>query len=372
MWAIGDIGEQAMAAKPAPTKANWMLDSGCTCHMTPCRNAFTTFKSIPDGQHAIETATGKQVFARESGKVTVCVRTPEGNADIEIFDSLYVPLCTSSLVSVGQLDDKGIDVRFSGGKAFIMKDDTVCAIAERRRKLYFLNAPDGSRDSAHKASDDSPEQWQNRFGHIDPNTIPKLSAMVIGMPSIKGDPDRERCKGCLLGKMTHTPFKDAINKTTAPLQRVYMDLCGPMKTQSISRKSYFLLITDKYTCYRRVYFLSKKSEAFENIKAYHQAVKTEMLRNQLHAVWTDGGGEFMSAEFTKYLNENGIQAELTVAYTPQQDGISEVGNRIIVGRANAMLQCAKAPKSYWAEAIMTAMQLSRVSVATGNGGMKTP
>ena len=170
--------------------------------------------------------------------------------------------------------------------------------------------------------------------------------MVIGMPTIKGDPDRERCKGCLLGKMTRTPFKDATNKTTAPLQRVYMDLCGPMKTQLIGGKSYFLLITDEYTRYRRVYFLGKKSEALENFKAFHQAVKTEMPRNQLRAVRTDGGGEFTSAAFTKYLNENGIQAELTVAYTPQQDGISEVGNRIIVGRVNAMLQCANAPKSY--------------------------
>ena len=340
--------------------------------MTPCRNTFTTFKSIPDGQDAVETATGEQVFARGSGNVTVHVRTPEGNADVEIFDALYIPLCTSSLVSVGHLDDKGIGVKFSGGKDFIMRDDTVCAIAEQRGKLYFLNAPDGTRDSAHKASDDSLEQWHNRFRHVDPNTIPKLSAMVIGIPTVKGDLVRERCKGSFLRKMTRMPFRDAIYKTTASLQRVYMDLCGPMMTQSIGGKSYFLLITDEYTRYRRVYFLSKKSEALENFKAYHQAVKTVIRRNQLRAVWTDGGGEFTTAVFTKYLNGNGIPAELTVAYTPQQDGISEVGNRIIVGRANAMLQCANAPKSYWAEAIMTAVHLSYVSVAKGIGGKKSP
>ena len=120
-----------------------------------------------------------------------------------------------------------------------------------------------------------------------------------------------------------------------------------------------------------MYFLGKKSEALENFKAFHQAVKMEMPRNQLRAVPTDGGGEFTSPAFTKYLNENGIQAELTVAYIPQQDGISEVGNQIIMGRANAILQCANASKSYWAEAIMTAVQLSYVSVAKGNGEKKT-
>ena len=92
--------------------------------MTPCWNVFTTFKSIPASQQAVETATGEQVLARGSQIVTVCVGTPEGYLDVKIFNSLYVPLCTSSLVSVGQLDDKAIDVNFSGRKAFIMRDDT--------------------------------------------------------------------------------------------------------------------------------------------------------------------------------------------------------------------------------------------------------
>ena len=54
--------------------------------MMPCQNTFTTFKSIPDGQHAVETATGEKVFANGSGNVTARVHTPEGNADVEIFN----------------------------------------------------------------------------------------------------------------------------------------------------------------------------------------------------------------------------------------------------------------------------------------------
>ena len=96
-------------------------------------------------------------------------------------------------------------------------DDTVCAIAERNGKLYFLNARDRSRDHASNASDDSLEWWHNRLEHVDLSTIPKLSVMVIWMLTIKGDPDRERCKRCLLGKMTLPPFQDATNKTTTPL-----------------------------------------------------------------------------------------------------------------------------------------------------------
>ena len=103
-------------------------------------------------------------------------------------------------------------MKFSGGKACIMREDIIWAIGEPRGKLYSLNAPDGSLDRTHKASDDNLERWHSRFGHVDPSTIPKLSAMVIGMPTIKGDPDRERWKGCLLGQMTRMPFRDATTR----------------------------------------------------------------------------------------------------------------------------------------------------------------
>ena len=150
-----------------------------------------------------------------------------------------------------------------------------------------------------------------------------------------------------------------------------MDICGPMGVQSIGGSKYFLLVTDEHTRYRKVYFLKKKSNASENFKLYVNAAQNETGKIPI-AIWTDGGGEFTSTEFKKYLGENGIRAELTVAYTPQEVGISEVGNRIIVGRAYAMMQHASAPKSYWAEAVVTAVQLSNVSIAKGNGGAKTP
>ena len=120
-----------------------------------------------------------------------------------------------------------------------------------------------------------------------------------------------------------------------------------------------------------MYFLKKKSDALESFKLYLNAARNETGKIPL-AIRTDGGGEFTSTEFKRYLGDNGISAELTIAYAPQEDGISEVGNRIIVGRANAMMQHANAPKSYWAEAVVTAVQSSNVSIAKGNGGAKTP
>ena len=54
------------------------------------------------------------------------------------------------------------------------------------------------------------------------------------------------------------------------------------------------------------------------------------------------------------LKECGIKSELTAAYSPQQNGVSEQLNRTLVEAARSMLSHADLSSSYWAEAVATA------------------
>ena len=174
--------------------------------------------------------------------------------------------------------------------------------------------------------------------------------------------------------MIRLPFRDAEHKTTAPLEIVHSDLCGPMKHKSIGGSSYFMLLIDDYTKFTAVYFLKKKSEAaecFKNYKAHVEKVHSEKGSNYvIKAVRTDGGGEFTGTTFLRELDKSGIEAHTTVPYTPQEDGISENGNRVLVGRANSLLKQAGAPSSYWAEAIQTAVYLKNISITKGTHGLE--
>ena len=116
MFAVRDGGnaERAMAAH---TEIEWIHHSGCTRHMTPHRNEFRTFKLIPDGQHALDTAMGQRVYATGTGNVAMMVNTPEGEVEITITDVLYVKDCETSLVSIDQLGWKDVDVQFTKGKS---------------------------------------------------------------------------------------------------------------------------------------------------------------------------------------------------------------------------------------------------------------
>ena len=50
----------------------------------------------------------------------------------------------------------------------------------------------------------------------------------------------------------------------------------------------------------------------------------------LKGLRTNRGGEFISKEFTSFCNENDIQRQLTVAYTPKQNGMTERKNKKIM------------------------------------------
>ena len=84
---------------------------------------------------------------------------------------------------------------------------------------------------------------------------------------------------------------------------------------------------------------------------------------------TDNGGEYMSTEFQEYLKSKGIQHELTVAYTPQQNGTAECMDRTFVESARSH---AHLPNHFWAEAVATAAYIRNRSATTALADGKTP
>jgi hypothetical protein len=57
---------------------------------------------------------------------------------------------------------------------------------------------------------------------------------------------------------------------------VQTDLDGPTTTKSLKGERYFMLLVDDYTRMTAIFFLKKKSKAFENFKIYKEMVENEM------------------------------------------------------------------------------------------------
>ena len=70
---------------------------------------------------------------------------------------------------------------------------------------------------------------------------------------------------------------------------------------------------------------------FVSFKKWKDLVENETGK-KLKCLRSDNGGDYCSKEFDIYCSYNGIQIEKTVPGTPQENGVSERMNRMIMER----------------------------------------
>ena len=199
--------------------------------------------------------------------------------------------------------------------------------------------------------------WHKRLGHLNERSLKLLEEqeLVYGLPQL--EMSSNVCEGCMLGKQ-HMDFFPSRSTWRAqdPLELIHTDICGPMQVESHSGNKYFLLFTDDCTRMTWVYFLRNKSDAFGCFKKF-KAMTELQCGYKVKCLRSDRGGEFLSTEFIEYCSDLGIQRQLTMAYTPQQNGVSERRNKIVVEMAKSMLHEKNLPYMFWAEAVNTAVYL---------------
>ncbi|GKC77522.1 retrovirus-related pol polyprotein from transposon TNT 1-94 [Tanacetum coccineum] len=116
-----------------------------------------------------------------------------------------------------------------------------------------------------KASKTKSWLWHRRLSHLNFCAINDLAkqGLVRGLPKLKYQKDH-LCSACSLGKSkkhTHKPKSD--DSIQEKLYLLHMDLCGPMRIESINGKKYILVIVDDYSRFTWVKFLRSKDETPE-------------------------------------------------------------------------------------------------------------
>ncbi|GKC68849.1 retrovirus-related pol polyprotein from transposon TNT 1-94 [Tanacetum coccineum] len=136
----------------------------------------------------------------------------------------------------------------------------------RGSNLYTIYVEDMMKSSPicllSKASKHKSWLWHRRLNHLNFGTINDLARkdLVRGLPRLKFEKDH-LCFACQLGKSkkhTHKPKTE--NTNLEVLNTLHMDLCGPMRVQTINGKKYILVIIDDYSRFTWVMFLRSKDE----------------------------------------------------------------------------------------------------------------
>nr|GFA53167.1 Gag-Pol polyprotein [Tanacetum cinerariifolium] len=111
------------------------------------------------------------------------------------------------------------------------------------------------------------------------------------------------------------------------------------------------------------YFLRSKDETPEVLIDFLRLVQ-KGLQAQVRVVRTDKGTEFLNQTLHAYFAAEGILHQMSVARTPEQNGVVERQNRTLVEAARTMLSAAKIPLFFWAEAITTTCFTQNRSLVT--------
>ncbi|GJT97672.1 putative ribonuclease H-like domain-containing protein [Tanacetum coccineum] len=182
--------------------------------------------------------------------------------------------------------------------------------------------------------------------------------VAFGGVHVGGKQHRASCKSKVL------------NPITKPLFMLHMDLFGPTFVSSLMHKKYCLVVTDDYSRFTWVFFLTTKDETSEILKRFIKEIEN-LVDKKVKIIRSDNGTEFKNKVMDDFCREKGIKREYSVARTPQQNGVAERRNRTLIEAARTMLADSKLPTTFWAEAVSTACYVqNRVLVVKPHN--KTP
>ena len=216
------------------------------------------------------------------------------------------------------------------------------------------------------------ETWHCRLGHCNTRTIIDMARSCI-VKGMKVDLSilPPKCDLCILSKQTRSPVPSVRegNKAVKPLERVFVDLCGPMPVKSRSGRLYSMNLIDDFSSYVWSLPLRSKDEAAPVLQAWHRAV-TNQSGARLKILVTDNG-ELTSNAMSEWCSLHGIDHQLTAPYTSAQNGHAERLHRTLLNKARTMCLACNAPPNLWDEFCATAAYLTNFTASTSING-RTP
>nr|DAD19456.1 TPA_asm: hypothetical protein HUJ06_020919 [Nelumbo nucifera] len=326
------------------TGTMWFLDSGCSNHMTGDRQWFLHLDESFRQVVKLDNNTKMAVMGKGSIKLRV-----NGTSQV-ITKVFYCPELKNNLLSIGQLQERNLAILIQHGECKIYHHERGLIMQTQmsvNRMFILLAEIETQVDQAQVpvptcfkiTSEDQTDLWHRRFGHLNFKGLRTLSykQMVTGMPPLNSS--STVCTVCMIGKQhRETIPTKGLWRATKKLQLIHADICGPITLESNSHKRYILTFIDDYSRKLWTYFLNLK-------------VVEKETGNVICCFRTDRGGEFTSLEFNEYCSSNGIARQLTIVYTPQQNGVAEWKNRTIMNMVRCMLTEKLVPKEFWPEAV---------------------
>ncbi|CAA7045660.1 unnamed protein product [Microthlaspi erraticum] len=197
----------------------WIMDIGCSFHMTPRRDIFLEFKELSNGKVRMANDSLSEV----KGIGSVRFKNHDGTTFV-LNEVRYMQGISKNLMSMGTLESKGCELK------------------------RFWRNPEGSSSYQTNAAvkEDKNQLWNSRLGHIGQNGLD-----LLGKKGCFGDSkvlDIQFCEDCVKGKTHKVSFGPVQYNTRNKIDYIHSDFWGaPNVPHSLSKCQYFISLTDDYS-----------------------------------------------------------------------------------------------------------------------------
>lgn len=254
----------------------WFIDSGASTHMAHDNRPLNRRKRL----FLVMITVSKRWEPVQNNCVSEDSGDPGKVGAFTVESVWYVPELRKNLLSVGMLASKGFVIKFIDNKCAISTKYSSVVVARgiqespkciSSTKLYRLV------ESQHVALAAETEMnmiqiWHKILGHISHRSIRAMSSQNTVDPRLLNVDKNERgefCIGCAKGKLNKLPRNRAASpRAPSAIDLIYSDVCGPMPTETPSRRLYFLSFIDDHSQFAFVLMQRHKAEAFEKFKEF--------------------------------------------------------------------------------------------------------
>ena len=222
-------------------KTEGMLgDSGCTHHIVTNINAFLEFVPIQSVVRNLNGEASGDFPTEGRGCVRISILSNKEEFQCELKNVLCVPEYSSNLLSVSRCTEWGHSFTFEeGNNCMELQKGTRVKLTQRNNLFYLPCSVLEFKMSSISVKLDSARKWHRGLGHLNQADV------VRNAPETVGQLDNV-CDVCALAKITKTPVpRVAETKAEEKLERVFTDVMGPFRVESLSGFRFCIVFADQ-------------------------------------------------------------------------------------------------------------------------------
>ncbi|KAJ0392338.1 hypothetical protein P43SY_005095 [Pythium insidiosum] len=259
-------------------------------------------------------------------------------------DMWYTPSAKVNLISLGYMQCRGYMMTFSRNSelAFLSKGDTKIKFT-KVDGIYLLPSSKTDRRA-----------WHKRFAPNDKTIKQMVEDEVIDGLNINTETfDAYECVPCDLAKSRTMQFGEKTHRPTRPLEVLCTDISP--NTPTMEGYTMFLHVIDAFSRYQWVFLLVRKSQANQHTIALIRRLHVKFAHGEkweVTQIFSDQGGEFINTELQAFCAREGIEIRTTDGYSPQENGMVERGNGVLITKVRSLLVMTRLPSVLWGESLL--------------------